>query len=64
VSVYDNGLIGCPSLTRFRMDIETDKKIREIISTDLSDRTVIAVAHRIGKRDVTTWMIKCFTNSI
>ncbi|KIJ50860.1 hypothetical protein M422DRAFT_244809 [Sphaerobolus stellatus SS14] len=30
------------------LDFETDKRIREIIQTDLSDKTIIAVAHRIA----------------
>ena len=30
------------------LDFETDKLIREIIQTDLSDKTIVSVAHRIG----------------
>lgn len=30
------------------MDMETDQKIRRVIREHLRDRTVLAIAHRIG----------------
>jgi ABC-type multidrug transport system fused ATPase/permease subunit len=34
--------------TKYSLDAGTDKKIREVIRVDLSECTVISVAHRIG----------------
>lgn len=31
----------------YSMDIVTDAKIKQVVETDLADRTVVAVAHRI-----------------
>lgn len=31
------------------MDMVTDAKIKEVVDTDLADRTIVAVAHRICK---------------
>lgn len=39
------------------MDIVTDAKIKEVVETDLSDRTIIAVAHRICKSPLLAFVV-------
>lgn len=36
-----------PNRLPYSMDIVTDAKIKQVVDTDLADRTIIAVAHRI-----------------